>query len=126
MSARLALSERVEDRAGIRDKAEALLNVPYRRLRTKLRRCGGAAIFYQDTAIAQKVGVREGVEYALINVYSCEEDRTCPQIAEYAVKWRVPEAADPIFVDLDVLRLLLELIDNSGGPRILLEDACVA
>jgi hypothetical protein len=50
----------------------------------------------------------------LIGVDAGEQCRLDAEIAQDAVERRIPEAADAVLVDLDVLRLLLEPVDDGG------------
>ena len=53
---------------GFGHETETALDVPQRRLEAEIRRGGGAAILDQDAAIAEKIGVGERVQHALIGV----------------------------------------------------------
>jgi hypothetical protein len=48
------------------------------------------------------------------------------EIAQHAVELRVPEAADAIFVDVDVVGHLFKFADNGGRPTVLLQHAATA
>src|ERR1700678_2629545 len=61
------------------------------------------------------------MQNALIGIDASEKDRLGAEISQNAVEWRIPESADAIFVDLDVMRLLLKLVDDSGGPGVLFQ-----
>src|SRR5262249_22150205 len=104
------LTERSHHGAGIGDETKTLLHVPDRRFSAEIRRCGGAAILHQDTAIAEKIRIRQRVQHTLVSIDAGEEDRANAEIAQDAVQGCVPEAADAILVDLDILRCLPEFV----------------
>ena len=54
-------AERGNHRIGIGDKTETFLDVPDGRFRTKIRRCGGAAIFHQDASVSEEIGIGQGM-----------------------------------------------------------------
>src|SRR5271165_41710 len=64
--------------------------------------CGCGAILDKDRVKAQKVGVREGVEYALIQVDATEQQRVQPKISQNGIERRIPETAHAVFRDMDV------------------------
>src|ERR1700730_10030233 len=102
-------------------EAEALLDVPDRRLAAKIRRGRAAAILHQHAIVTEKMRVGERVKHALVGVDATEHERFYVEIAQDAVERRVPEAADAIFVDLDVFGKLLELVDDRRRPTVLLQ-----
>lgn len=102
------LRQGVDHRLGTAHEAEALLDVSDRGSRAELGRRGGAAVFEQDAAAAQEVGVLERAHHALIGVHSGEEQGADVEVPQDAVERRVPEAADSILVDAVVTRLALE------------------
>ena len=57
------------------DEAEALLDVPHRRLGAEVGRGGGAAVLDQHAAIAEEVGVGQRVQHALVGVDAGEQQR---------------------------------------------------
>ena len=111
----------LQDLPRIGDEAEALLDVPHRGLGAEVGRGRGAAILDQHAAVAQEVGVGQRVQHALVGVDAGEQHGARAEVAQDGIERRVPEAADAMLVDLDVLGLLLELVDHGGCPGVLLQ-----
>src|SRR5947208_2508899 len=103
------LLQRLQYLPRIGDEAEALLDVPDRRLDAEVGRGRGAAILDQDAAIAQKVCVGQRMQHALVGVDAGEQYGAHTEIAQDRIERGVPEAADAVLVDLDVVGLLFEL-----------------
>ena len=57
----------------------------------------------QHAAVAEEIRVGQRMQHALIGVDAGEQDRAGAEVAQDAVERRVPEAADPVLVDLDVV-----------------------
>src|SRR6266436_4013841 len=84
------------------DEAVALLHVPDRRLRAEVRRSGSAAVLQHDAAVPEEIRIGERAKHALVGVYPGEQYGADAEILQDAVERRVPEAADAIFIDLNV------------------------
>ena len=61
------------------------------------------------------------MQNALVGVDAGEQHRARAEVAQDRIERRVPEARDAILVDLDVVGFLLELVDDCGRPRVLLQ-----
>src|ERR1700722_4548483 len=112
-------SNRFDDGVRVRHEAEAFLDVPDGGLCAEVRRSRGAAIVNQNAAIAEKIGVGQRGQNALIDINASEKNRLGAEVAQDRVERSVPKTADPILVDLNVMRLLLQFVDYCGSPGIL-------
>src|SRR5216683_5924463 len=114
--------ESFDNLAGTGDKTKTELDVPERGLAAEIGRGRSTAIFHQHAIVAEEMRVGQRVQHALIGVDAAEEQRLDIEVLEDAVQRRVPEAADAIFIDLDIFRKLLQFVDDGRRPAVLLEQ----